>query len=165
MCFDFQRACASTKSIPCFALLLSLFPGSNSTADLLTRRHRRRDYLHPIQVPEAFQCTHHKRLTIDDGKAMLGQLDRFAIARWPRLARLDRRAFHLADRDHLPRVRFGQLAPANKPAALAHLGQIFAHLCLIFRHCAFTIHHKRLMIVLQYGAGVEGRVVRSTGKG
>ena len=32
MCFDIQSACASTKSIPCFALLLSLLLGSNSGA-------------------------------------------------------------------------------------------------------------------------------------
>jgi hypothetical protein len=33
-CLDFQSACASTKSIPCFALLLSLFRGSNSNTTL-----------------------------------------------------------------------------------------------------------------------------------
>src|SRR5262245_1495550 len=43
-CLDFQRACASTKSIPCFALLLSLFHGSNSntTLSILSRAHRLR---------------------------------------------------------------------------------------------------------------------------
>jgi len=31
-CFDLQSAWASTKSIPCFRLLLSLFRGSNSNS-------------------------------------------------------------------------------------------------------------------------------------
>src|SRR2546423_1727454 len=34
ICLDFRSACASTKSIPCFALLLSLFRGSNSNTTL-----------------------------------------------------------------------------------------------------------------------------------
>src|SRR5439155_19006685 len=62
------------------------------------------------------------------------------IARWPPLARFDRRAFHLANRDHLARVRFSQLAPADKPSALADLGQIFAHMFLRFCHSQFQTY-------------------------
>src|SRR4029453_15014123 len=41
-CFDFQSACASTKSMPCFALLLSLFHGSNSNSTMpILRIHPR----------------------------------------------------------------------------------------------------------------------------
>jgi len=56
---------------------------------------------------------------------ILGQLDHSAITRWPRLARFHRGSFHLANRNHLPRVRFGQPATAGEAAALADLGEIF----------------------------------------
>jgi hypothetical protein len=41
-CFDFQSACASMKSIPCFALFLSLLSGSNSNSTLSILRKRPR---------------------------------------------------------------------------------------------------------------------------
>jgi hypothetical protein len=82
---------------------------------------------------------HRKQLTIDNWNTDLsGELQLFAVARWPRFSGFDRRAFHLANRDHLSRVRFRQLAPADEPTALSDPGQIFAHLGLIFRHCGLT---------------------------
>ncbi len=46
-CLDFQSAWASTKPMPCFALLLSLLCGSNSngTESLLTHLRLRSDHL------------------------------------------------------------------------------------------------------------------------
>src|SRR5882724_10494548 len=58
----------------------------------------------------------------------------FAVAGRPRPPRFKRRAFGFADRNHLFRVRFGQLAPGDAPAALADLGQIFADFVLDCGH-------------------------------
>jgi hypothetical protein len=84
--------------------------------------------------PKAAPVIYRKPLTMDGlEKAALGELEQFAIARWPRFASIpdlgarpssqawprpavkfaltnagfDRRAFHLTDRDHLSCVRFG----------------------------------------------------------
>jgi hypothetical protein len=56
---------------------------------------------------------------MDEHKTRLGERAQFAIARWPRLAGFNRGPFHFPDRDHLPRVRFGRLAPACDTAAAA----------------------------------------------
>ena len=44
------------------------------------------------------------------------------------------RAFHLADRDHLPGVGFGQFASAGRSSAAADLRQILSNFLLRFRH-------------------------------
>jgi hypothetical protein len=77
----------------------------------------------------------------------LAELKQFAIARRPRFARFDRRAFHFADGDHLSGVRFRQLAPANEPAALANLGQIFTNFILDCCHYG----RQQTYFVLRFG--------------
>jgi len=64
----------------------------------------------------------------------LGEQEQFAIARWARFAGLDRRALHLADRHHLSRVRFGELAPTSASAAPTDPGEVFADMFLRLRH-------------------------------
>ena len=114
----------------------------------------------PLEL--SYACLiHRKRLTMDIGVMVFsGEFQLFAVACRPRLysipdfgarppsqacprpavkfvltnTSLYRRAFHLADRDHLSRVRFGQLAPADEPAASSDCGEIFPHLFLGFRH-------------------------------
>ena len=70
---------------------------------------------------------------MDELKLDLGEREQFAIARWPRFAGFNRGAFHLADRDHLFRMRARQLATASQAAALADRGEILAHFILSLR--------------------------------
>jgi len=75
------------------------------------------------------------------------ELEESAIARWPRVAGLNRRPLHLTDRDHLACVRLGQLAPAGQTAKLPDSRQILAHFLLRFFHSpALSMHHNRLMM-------------------
>jgi hypothetical protein len=80
---------------------------------------------------------HRKPLTIESGSpARSGEpekLARFAIARRPGLARLDRGAFCFPDRDHLLRMRFRQLAPAGVTATRADMREIVADMFLSVR--------------------------------
>jgi hypothetical protein len=65
---------------------------------------------------------------------LLREFRQFAIARWPPFPFPERRAFHLADSNHLSRMRLGQFAAAGKPATPSNLGQIFAHVFLRLGH-------------------------------
>ena len=67
----------------------------------------------------------------------LRKFDLPPIAWRPRLSRFQCGALCFADRHHLSRVRFGQLAPADEPTPFADLGQIFAHIFLRFCHSQF----------------------------
>ena len=71
---------------------------------------------------------------MDEFKSGLGELEEFAIARRPVFSRLQCRAFHLPNSDHLACVRFGELAPADASAAAADPGQVFADIFLPLSH-------------------------------
>ena len=78
---------------------------------------------------------HHKRLMIDESYLLKFELSAIAqIGRRPRLAVLDSRALHFSNRDHLPRMRFRQVAPAREAATLSDLSEIFANSLLRWRH-------------------------------
>jgi hypothetical protein len=88
-CFDFQRACASIKSIPCFALFLSLLSGSNSNSMLsILRKRPRHLQAAPMRVHalEAERCAallmHHKRLMM---RAKSNGNSKFRLKAWPLL--------------------------------------------------------------------------------
>src|SRR5215472_12846196 len=101
---------------------------------------------------------------------MSGELQYSTIARWPRFARFQRRAFGFTDGDHLPGMRTSELTPAGETTVPADLRQILADSLFSFCHCfgrmagrpplqrlrrakepvlqfiAMTMHHKRLMM-------------------
>ena len=60
----------------------------------------------------------------------------------PRLAGTQRRAFYLADRDHLPGMRFGQFASAGKTTSRTDVREISVDFLLRFGHfeaCQFYV--------------------------
>jgi hypothetical protein len=74
---------------------------------------------------------HRKPLTMDQN--LLPERQQFAVARRPRLSCFHRRAFGLADRDHLFCMRARQLAAAGQSTALPDGGEILAHFFLSLR--------------------------------
>ena len=84
--------------------------------------------------PEAL-FIHHKQLMIHESCSLKFELSAIAqIGRRPRPCRVNGRALHFSNRDHLPLMRFRQLAPAGEATTLSDLSEIFANSLLCWRH-------------------------------
>jgi hypothetical protein len=104
--------------------------------------------LRPAYKSPAASFMHRKPLTMD--QIPLPDRQQFAITRRPRLSCFQRRASGFADRDHLPRVRFGELALADASAAAADPGEIVADMFL--RFCHFLDSSAGAAAALQFNA-------------